>query len=104
MEGIELVCFEMISHHGSARSCYIEAIQAAREGNFALAQEKIDSGDEEFQAGHQAHARLIQKEAAGEPVALSLLLLHAADLMMSAETLKIIGIELIELYKKQGAC
>lgn len=103
MEGIELVCFEMISHHGSARSYYMEAIQSAKEGSFDQAQEKIEAGDKEFQAGHQAHTQLIQQEAAGTPVVVNLLLLHAADIMMSAETLKIIALELIELYKKLGA-
>ena len=31
MEGIELLSFQMISFNGSARSCFIEAIQAAKE-------------------------------------------------------------------------
>lgn len=100
MEDMELICFEMISHHGSARSFFVEAIQEAKKGNFAQAAAKIATGEEEFQAGHQAHARLIQKEASGNSVPISLLLLHAADLMMSAETLKIMAQELIELYKK----
>lgn len=104
MEGMELVCFEMISHHGSARSFFVEAIQAAKGGDFALAEKNMAAGEEEFQAGHQAHAQLIQKEAGGETVPVDLLLLHAADLMMSAETLKIIAQELIDLYRKQGGC
>ena len=54
-------------------------------------------GEEDFLAGHQAHARLIQEEAAGKDVGVNLLLIHAADLMMSAETLKIIATELIEM-------
>ncbi len=29
MEGIELVCFEMIAANGSARSYFMEAIEAA---------------------------------------------------------------------------
>ncbi len=103
MEGLELVSFEMISRHGSARSSFVEAIRAARNGDFALAEKKMAEGEEDFLAGHQAHARLIQEEAAGKDVGVNLLLIHAADLMMSAETLKIIATELIEMYKKQGA-
>lgn len=100
LEGMELICFEMISHHGSARSFFMEAIQEAKKGDFAQAAVKMAAGEKEFQEGHQAHARLIQIEASGDSVPISLLLLHAADLMMSAETLKIMAQELIELYKK----
>jgi len=103
MEGLELICFEMISNHGCARSSFVEAIKAARQGDFERAAAKMAEGEEDFNAGHQAHAQLIQKEAGGEAVQVSLLLLHAADLMMSAETLKIMAQELIELYKKQDA-
>lgn len=99
MEGMELICFEMIAHHGSARSHFVEAIKAAKEGDFAKAAEKMAQGEEEFNAGHRAHAQLIQREAGGEEIKVSLLLLHAADLMMSAETLKIMAQELIDLYK-----
>lgn len=102
MEGLELVCFEMISHHGCARSHFVEAVRVARQGDFAKAQAEMAQGEEEFHKGHQAHAKLIQQEANGEAVQVSLLLLHAADLMMSAETLKIIAQEFIELYKEQG--
>jgi len=100
MEGLELICFEMISHHGCARSCFIEAVQAAKKGDFARAQELMKEGEAEFAAGHESHAKLIQQEASGETTNVSLLLLHAADLMMSAETLKLMAREFIELYEK----
>ena len=38
MEGLELICFEIISSVGMARSLYIEAIQEAKAGNFEQAQ------------------------------------------------------------------
>ncbi|MGI6365292.1 MAG: PTS lactose/cellobiose transporter subunit IIA [Bacillota bacterium] len=102
MEGLELICFEMIAYHGCARSHFIEAIRAAKQGDFAAAEAKMAEGEKDFQIGHRAHAQLIQKEAGGEELKVSLLLLHAADLMMSAETLKIMAQELIDLYKAKG--
>ena len=44
MEGLELICFEIISSVGMARSLYIEAIQEAKAGNFEQAQELIKHG------------------------------------------------------------
>lgn len=100
MENLELICFQIISSAGMARSSFIEAIQEARKNNFIVAKEKIKEGEEYFVKGHQAHADLIQKEANGDSVQPNLLLIHAEDQMMSAETIKIIAEELINNYKK----
>ena len=51
MEGLELICFAIISSVGMARSLYIEAIQEAKAGNFEQAQELIKQGDEDRQSG-----------------------------------------------------
>jgi len=34
MEGLELACFEIISNVGTAKSCYINAIHKAKEGDY----------------------------------------------------------------------
>ena len=83
MEGLELICFEIISSVGMARSLYIEAIQEAKAGNFEQAQELIKQGDESFTEGHHSHAKLIQQEAGGEATQMTLLLTHAEDQLMS---------------------
>ena len=98
MEGLELICFEIISSVGMARSLYIEAIQEAKAGNFEQAQELIKQGDESFTEGH--HAKLIQQEAGGEATQMTLLLTHAEDQLMSAEAFKILSQEFMDLYKE----
>ena len=102
MESMELISFQIISAVGTARSMYIEAIQEAKKGNFDEAEKLIEDGAKTFLGGHKAHASLIQKEASGENVEFSLLLMHAEDQLMSAETMKIIAQEIIELYRKLG--
>lgn len=99
MEGIELASFQIISAVGMARSCYIESIKAARHGEFAHAQSLIEEGAEAFVMGHYAHAQLIQEEANGGDVQTTLLLMHAEDQLMSAETFKILANEMMETYK-----
>lgn len=101
MEELELICFQLITAAGTAKSQYIEAIQKAKEGNFEEAAELIKQGDETLKEGHVQHAALIQKEAAGEGTAMTLLLTHAEDQMMSSEVFKVLAEEIIELYKKQ---
>lgn len=99
MEGIELICFQIISAVGNARSLYIEAIQEAKEGNFDKAEELIKEGEASFTEGHAAHGKLIQQEAGGEPTTMTLLLTHAEDQLMSAEAFGILSREFIDLYK-----
>lgn len=100
MEGIELLAFQMISFNGSARSCFVEAIMAAKEGDFERSEQLMAEGEEQFVEGHRVHAQLIQKEASGEETKVNLLLIHAEDQMMSAETLKIVAAELIDIHKR----
>lgn len=100
MEGLELICFEIISAVGAARSYYIEAIQEAKKKDFDRAKELVEEGNKVFQEGHHAHAKLVQQEANGEEVKVNILLVHAEDQLMSAETFKILSQEFIDLYSK----
>ena len=100
MEGLELVSFQIIAAAGSARSSYVEALQAAKAGNFEEAEALIKQGDNDFVEAHHVHAELIQKFAAGEDPGANILLIHAEDQVMSAEVLKIMAVEFIDLYKR----
>ena len=100
MEGLELVSFQIIAAAGSARSSYVEALQAAKNGNFEEAEALIKQGDTDFVEAHHVHAELIHKFAGGEDPGANILLIHAEDQVMSAEVLKLMALEFIELYKK----
>lgn len=102
MDELEMICFEIISSVGTARSMYIEAIQEAKKKNFIEAENLIEEGSKIFLTGHHAHSKLIQNEASGTPTKISLILLHAEDQLMSAEGFKITATEFIELYKRLG--
>lgn len=100
MESVELLCFQIIAEVGSARSYFIEAIHEAKKGNYKSAQELISKGENHFTQGHHYHTEMIQQEASGTSINLTLLLTHAQDQLMSAETFKILSNEFIDLYKK----
>jgi cellobiose PTS system EIIA component len=100
MEGLELICFQIISAVGTARSIFIEAIREAKEGNIKEAREMIEEGEKVFTQGHHSHMELIQKEASGEKTEINLLLIHTEDMLMSAESFRILAIEFIDLYEK----
>ena len=96
---IELIAFRIISGVGSARSSYIEAIAAAKAGDFERAEKLIQQGEENFAEGHHAHQQLMEAENKGENVA-TLLVLHAEDQLMSAEAFKTVANEFIDSYKR----
>ncbi|NCB33183.1 MAG: PTS lactose/cellobiose transporter subunit IIA [Erysipelotrichia bacterium] len=100
MQGLELVSFQIIAAVGTARSCYIAAIDAASDGNFSEAEKQIKEGQEAFIQGHDAHGGLLTKLANGEMPSMDLLLTHAEDQLMSAETFGILAERFIKLYKK----
>ena len=100
MEKLELVSFQIISSVGMAKSSYIEAIQEAKKGNFERANFCIEEGKNLFMQAHKAHAELIQSETSGEGITPNLLLLHAEDQMMAAETIKSLIEEMIEMFKQ----
>lgn len=100
MEEMEMICFNIISSVGMAKSSYVEAMRAAAKGSFEEAAAKIKEGDTFYAKGHDAHADLIAQEASGNPVQISLILMHAEDQMMSAETIRLMAEENIKLYQK----
>ncbi|WP_300386188.1 PTS lactose/cellobiose transporter subunit IIA [Clostridium sp.] len=100
MDELELVAFEIISNVGMAKSLAIEAIREAREDNYEEAEKKIIEAKDFLVQGHHAHAGLISKEANGEKIEFSLIIMHAEDQLISAETIKDLAIELIEMNKK----
>lgn len=99
MKHIELISMRIISSVGTARSMYIEAIHLASKGEFIKANDFIKKGDEMFQQGQESHTKLLQEEAAGVDMPMTLLLAHAEDQLMSAETFKILCEEFIALHR-----
>ena len=78
MDELEQICFEIISYVGTAKSCYVNSIAKAKEGDFATAAELVKQGDEAYNGGHEVHMKLLQAEASGAGMkTLPLLLLHA---------------------------
>lgn len=101
-ERMEEILFQIITKAGESRSMYVEAIRDIRKGNHRAAKRKIEDGRKILSGAHSIHFELIQKEAGGESVKVGLLLVHAEDLMMSAETLGIIAEEMLGEMPEEG--
>ena len=98
-EEFELICMQMITNSGSAKSSYIEAIQKAKDKDFEGAERLMEEGDQFFSEAHGVHGNLLAKEASGEKVEFALILMHAEDQMASTEMARVMAGEIIALYR-----
>lgn len=100
MTDIQIACFSIISYVGDAKSCYMQALRAAKGGEYSKARELVDQGLRSYAEGHNAHAALITQEAQTGDVPSSLLLMHAEAQLMDAESCKVYVTEYINLYER----
>ncbi|CAM4326016.1 MULTISPECIES: PTS lactose/cellobiose transporter subunit IIA [Listeria] len=101
MEELELTIMNLIMFGGNAKSDAMLAIDAAKKGDFALADEQIAKAEQSLLEAHHSQTKLIQGEARGEKTEVSLLLVHAQDHLMNAITFKDLAIEIVELYRSK---
>jgi cellobiose PTS system EIIA component len=98
-EELYSLAFQLILHSGTARSLAMEAMQAAKAGNFDEAEAKLEEAESSFVEAHHVQTDLIHKEADGAEYDLPLILVHAQDHLMTAMTLKELAREIIDLHK-----
>ncbi|MER0122345.1 PTS lactose/cellobiose transporter subunit IIA [Streptococcus sp. ZJ93] len=90
----------LIMHGGTAKSHAVEAIALAKEGNFAAAKEKLRIADEELIHTHHAQSGMLTKEAQGQKIPFSLLLVHGQDHLMTSITFVDLAKEIVSLYEQ----
>ncbi|MEH7482071.1 PTS lactose/cellobiose transporter subunit IIA [Neobacillus drentensis] len=100
MENLEAVIFQIILHGGNGRSAAMEAMQAAKQGDFEGARQKLMEADNAMNEAHHIQTSLIQGEIRGEKTEISLLMVHAQDHLMNAMTVKDLAVEMVELYQR----
>ena len=97
-EFIGEVVMPLIISAGNAKSLVMEAIYQAKAGDIAGAKDKIAEAEEALNDAHRVQTQLLQKEASGNSTALSLLLVHAQDHLMTAILAKDLATEIIDLH------
>lgn len=102
IEELSNVAMEIIAYAGSAKSYYLTALQKYKEYEEKEGKELIIKGDEAILIAHQSHAKLLAKEMQENNPQISLLLTHAEDQLMGAETIRILVEELKIIHLKTG--
>lgn len=90
----------LIVNGGNAKSLAFEAIRAAKEGNFDLADEKLKEADKSLSEAHNSQTEMLTKEAQGNHAEITLLTVHSQDHIMNAITFRDLAGEIVDLYKR----
>jgi len=88
---------------GDARSFCLEAITAAREGDFDEARDLLEKAVQAMVETHEVQTQLIRDEMTGTPSEVTLLMVHAQDHLNLAMITREIAEELIQVYERLSA-
>ncbi|BDD39623.1 PTS lactose/cellobiose transporter subunit IIA [Streptococcus ruminantium] len=90
----------LIMYGGEAKGYATQAIRAAKQGDFEAAEQLLQEATASLNVAHKSQTNLLAKEASGESVELSLLMVHGQDHLMNALTFIDLAREFVEVYKK----
>ncbi len=97
-EEMQMAAFQMIATIGGAKSAYMEAIELAKEGKTEEGLAKIEEGRTMMADAHHHHFQFVTKEANGEDLPFSLMLMHAEDQLLTTEVIELMATEFVKLY------
>ena len=99
MEELEMAIMNIIINAGDCKNhCYM-ALGMVNEGKYDEAEEEIKLANDALAKAHDSQTAMIQKEASGDKIELSLLFVHAQDHLMTAISEKNLIEQIMELRK-----
>ena len=99
MEQLEMAIMNIIINAGDCKNHAYMALGMVNDGKYEEAEKEIELANDALSKAHDSQTEMIQKEASGEKIELSLLFVHAQDHLMTAITEKNLIEQIIELRK-----
>lgn len=100
MEIDEEMLISLIISAGEAKSCAMEAIRAARNGEWENVPSLLKQSDDAARECHNAQTRMIGEDEGCGKIPVSLIMVHAQDHIMNAMLCREMAEELVCLYRK----
>lgn len=85
---------------GNAKEHAVEAITAAKKGDFTEAEKKLEEANQAIVDAHNTQTEMLTAEARGEHTPIDLYMVHAQDHLMTGITFVDLAKEIVEVYKK----
>ncbi|MFS2225097.1 PTS lactose/cellobiose transporter subunit IIA [Pantoea sp. B65] len=89
----------IIINAGQSRSLCYEALRSAKEGDFAIADEKMTAAQHYAREAHLVQTQLIEADEGEGKTKMTLVMVHAQDHLMTSILAKELITELIEVYR-----
>lgn len=96
---VDQIVMELIINSGDARAFAYEALEKAKEGKYQESDELMEKANDMIDQTHNIQTSLLQKEASGDKLEVSMLFVHAQDHLMTAISEKNLISQIIELRK-----
>lgn len=96
---IEQIVMDIIIYSGEAKAYLYEALSNSKTGQYDEIEALIEKANESIGKAHDIQTSMLQKEASGEPLKVSVLFVHSQDHLMTTISEKNLILEIIELRK-----
>jgi PTS system cellobiose-specific IIA component len=99
MDQLEMAIMNIIINAGDCKNHAYMALSLVNEGKYEEAENEMQLANDALGKAHDAQTEMLQKEASGEKVELSVLFVHAQDHLMTSISEKNLIEQSIELRK-----
>ncbi|AJH01708.1 PTS lactose/cellobiose transporter subunit IIA [Clostridium beijerinckii] len=99
MDQLEMAIMNIIINAGDCKNHAYMALNLVNEGKYEEAENEMQLANDALGKAHDAQTEMLQKEASGEKVELSVLFVHAQDHLMTSISEKNLIEQIIELRK-----
>lgn len=96
---MEEVCLQIIALAGDAKSRVFEALSTAQDGDFSKAKHMLEEASRNIREAREIQHVLLTKEARGSSVTPSILLNHAMDILITAESERNMAVNILGLFE-----
>ena len=96
---IEQIVMDIIIYSGDAKGYLYEALGNAKQGKYDRIEALIEKANEAIGKAHDIQTEMLQQEASGKPLKVSVLFVHSQDHLMTTISERNLILEMIELRK-----
>ncbi|MHB9146257.1 MAG: PTS lactose/cellobiose transporter subunit IIA [Symbiobacteriia bacterium] len=100
---VEQVAMEIIANAGAGKSKVYQALEVGIDGDLAQARDLISSAQEDVNRSHEVWHQVLTAFAEGEGPEPNLLIMHAMDIMIAAETELELARHVLRLAERRAA-
>ena len=97
---MESTVMELIINAGEARSYAMQALRAAKQGDWDLVDEQLTEASAASKRAHDVQTMLIGMDEGCGKIPVNLVMVHAQDHLMTTMTLREVALEMLALYRK----